>query len=261
MIKAVDLRKRFNGYEVLAGVSFRVRKGEPVALIGPSGSGKTTLIRTINGFVVPDSGTISVAGQEIMYHAPESLRQTRKKIGMIYQLFNLVERSSALANVMSGALGRLDRGLSFVSSTSGFFSRPEREKALELLRFVDIEEKARERVDRLSGGQKQRVAIARALMQEPELLLADEPIANLDPRASRKIIELLVRINQEKKITLITVLHHLDYVRNYFERVIALKDGVICFDGDTRNLNDHRVHNVYTMDEEMECVAVQAAHI
>jgi phosphonate transport system ATP-binding protein len=255
MIRVTNLRKRFNGHEVLAGVNLRVRKGETVALIGPSGSGKTTLIRAINGFVVPDSGSISVGGQEILYRAPESLRRARKKIGMIYQLFNLVERTSVEVNVLAGALGRLDRGLSLFSSTLGFFSREEREKAKELLRFVGLEDKTRERVDRLSGGQKQRVAIARALMQEPELLLADEPIANLDPKSSRNVIELLLRINQEKKITLITVLHHLKSVRDHFDRAIALKDGAIFFDGDTRNLNDHRVQDIYTMDEEIECAA------
>ena len=255
MIKVANLKKRFNGHEVLRGINLQVRKGEAVALIGPSGSGKTTLIRTINGFVVPDAGTISVNGREIKFRNPESLRQSRKKIGMIYQLFNLVERTSVEVNVMAGALGRLDRGLSLLSSTVGFFSRREREKAMELLSFVGLEEKAGERVDRLSGGQKQRVAIARALMQEPELLLADEPIANLDPKASRKIMELLFRINQEKKITLITVLHHLDSVRDHFDRVIALKEGVICFDADTRSLNDHRIQDIYTIEEEIECAA------
>jgi phosphonate transport system ATP-binding protein len=261
MVKVVNLRKQFNGREVLAGINLRVRKGETVALIGPSGSGKTTLIRTINGFVVPDAGIIAVGGREIKYRDPESLRQTRKKIGMIYQLFNLVERTSVLVNVMAGALGRLDRGFSLLSSTLGFFTRAEREKALELLSFVGLEDRTRERVDRLSGGQKQRVAIARALMQEPELLLADEPIANLDPKASRKIMELLLRINQEKKITLITVLHHLDSVRDHFHRVVALKEGSICFDAATRNLNDHRVQDIYSLEEEMECVAAQAGNI
>ncbi len=258
MVKVANLRKRFNGLEVLAGINLRVKKGEAVALIGPSGSGKTTLIRTINGFVIPDAGTISVGGEEINYRDPESLRQIRKKIGMIYQLFNLVERTSVQVNVMAGALGRLDRGLSLLSSTVGFFTRREREKARELLSFVGLEDKAGERVDRLSGGQKQRVAIARALMQEPELLLADEPIANLDPKASRKIMELLLRINQEKKITLIAVLHHLDSVRDHFQRVVALKEGAICFDAATRKLNDHRIQDIYTVDEEIECIAAQA---
>lgn len=261
MVRVANLRKHFNGHKVLAGINFRVRKGEAVALIGPSGSGKTTLIRTINGFVVPDAGTIAVGGQEIKYRNPESLRQARKKIGMIYQLFNLVERTSVQVNVMAGALGRLDRGLSLLSSTLGFFTRQEREKARELLGFVGLEDKVRERVDRLSGGQKQRVAIARALMQEPELLLADEPIANLDPKASKKIMELLLRINQEKKITLITVLHHLDSVRDHFDRVIALKEGAICFDAATRNLNDHRVQDIYSIEEEFACVAAQAGNI
>ena len=253
MIRVVNLKKHFNGHEVLCGINLRVRKGEPVALIGPSGSGKTTLIRTINGFVIPDSGTISVGGQVITFRNPESLRQSRKKIGMIYQLFNLVERTSVEVNVIAGALGRLDRGISLLSSTLGFFSKREREKARELLSFVGLEDKARERVDRLSGGQKQRVAIARALMQEPEVLLADEPVANLDPKASRKIMELLLQINQEKKITLITVLHHLDYVRDHFDRVIALKEGAICFDAHTRNLNDYRLQDIYTFDEEIGC--------
>ncbi len=261
MVRVENLNKRFNGHEVLRNINLRLRKGEPVALIGPSGSGKTTLIRTINGFVVPDEGKISVGGREIKFHNPKSLRQSRKKIGMIYQLFNLVERTSVQANVMAGALGRLDRGISLISSTLGLFSKTEREKARELLSFVGLEDKARERVDRLSGGQKQRVAIARALMQEPEVLLADEPIANLDPKASRKIMELLLRINREKKITLITVLHHLDHVRDHFDRVIALKEGTICFDAHTDTLNDHQVQDIYTFDEEIGCVAAQASTI
>ncbi len=253
MIRVTNLRKQFNGYTVLDGIDLRVSKGEPVALIGPSGSGKTTLIRTMNGFVVPDSGTISVGGKEIKFRQPEALRQSRKKIGMIYQLFNLVERTSVEVNVLAGALGRMDRGIPLLSSTLGLFSRAEREKARELLRFVGLEDKTAERVDRLSGGQKQRVAIARALMQEPEVLLADEPVANLDPKTSRKIMELLFRINREKNLTLITVLHHLEHVRDHFDRVVALKDGSICFDAHTRNLNDDHLQDIYAFDEEMEC--------
>ncbi len=261
MIRIANLRKQFNGHEVLCGINLWVKKGEPVALIGPSGSGKTTMIRTINGFVVPDAGTISVGGRELKFQNAESLRQCRKKIGMIYQLFNLVERTSVRVNVMAGALGRLDGGVSLLSSTIGFFSRREMDKAMELLRFVGLEEKARERVDRLSGGQKQRVAIARALMQEPEVLLADEPIANLDPKASGKIMELLLRINQEQKITLITVLHHLDSVRDHFDRVIALKEGSICFDVHTRDLNDQRLQEIYTFDEEIGCVTAKVGNL
>lgn len=256
MVRMENIRKQFNGRNVLNGVNISVRNGEAVALIGPSGSGKTTLIRVINGFVIPDNGRVFVRGKEIDYRKKDELRQMRKKIGMIYQLFNLVDRTSAIDNVVTGALGRMDRGFELISSTIGLFSKEIREKAMEMLSFVSLEDKAYERVDRLSGGQKQRVAIARALMQEPEILLADEPIANLDPKTSRKILELLLRINMEKGITMICVLHHLDTVKDNFNRVVALKDGSICFDGETRNLAHDHIHDIYEFEEEPECLAV-----
>jgi phosphonate transport system ATP-binding protein len=255
MVKMDNIQKHFNGRQVLNGISLKVKPGEVAAIIGPSGSGKTTLIRTINGFVVPDAGKVMVAGEEINYRDRELLRHTRKKIGMIYQLFNLVERTSVLENVLSGALGRLDRGIYFLSSTLGFFTKREREMAMELLYFVHLEDKAFERVDRLSGGQKQRVAIARALMQQPELLLADEPIANLDIRTSQKIMELLLRINVEKGITLLMVLHHLESVKDYCPRVIGVKEGSICFDGAAGGLNDDLLQEIYDLDEEDRCRA------
>jgi phosphonate transport system ATP-binding protein len=260
MVKMEDIRKRFNGRDVLAGVNMLVKNGEAVALIGPSGSGKTTLIRAINGFVVPDSGKIVVGGKEINFKNKNHMRQMRKKIGMIYQLFNLVERTSVLGNVMAGALGRLDSGVNLISSTIGFFHKTEKDKAMELLKFVGIEDKAFERVDKLSGGQKQRVAIARALMQDPELLLADEPIANLDPKTSKKIMELLLRINEEKGITIICVLHHLDIIKTNFNRIVAMKDGGIGFDGKPHTLTNDNIKDIYKFEsedaaEEIECLA------
>ena len=254
MVIIENMHKRFNGKGILNGVDLSVTRGEAVALIGPSGSGKTTLIRAINGFVVPDSGKVSVAGKEVHFRNKELLRKMRKKIGIIYQLFNLVERASVLENVMAGALGRLDQGINLLSSTLGFFHKHEREKAMELLAFVGLEDKTYERVDRLSGGQKQRVAIARALMQEPELILADEPIANLDPKTSQTILDLLLRINRGKGITVITVLHHLDSVKDNFARVVALKDGLICFDGATSDLSHDRIHDIYKYERERGCI-------
>jgi len=256
MVRCENVMKQYNGKMVLNDVNMYVRKGEVIALIGPSGSGKTTLLRTLNGFAVPDSGNVFINGEKINYKDKESLRQLRKKIGMIYQLFNLVERTSAIVNVMAGALGRLDKGIHLIYSTIGLFNKKERTKAMELLKFVGIEDKAFERVDRLSGGQKQRVAIARALMQDPELILADEPIANLDPKTSERILELLLRINQEKNITLICVLHHLDMVKDYFNRVVALKDGSICFDGNIGTFSQREASEIYGFEKESKCIAL-----
>ena len=255
MLQVRKVRKSYNGREVLKGVDLNVKDSEYVAMIGRSGSGKTTLIRAVNGFVIPDEGTISVRGVPINYRNSGALRQARKRIGMIYQLFNLVERSTAMDNVLSGALGRKDAGLDLLSSSIGYFSRDEREKARELLHFVGLEERAYQRVDRLSGGEKQRVAIARALMQEPHLLLADEPIANLDPRTSKKILDLLRKVNEEKGITVITILHHLESVKDHFDRVVALKEGAICFDGRICELSPDWITDIYGPDDDGEGAA------
>ncbi len=256
MLRVDKVRKSFNGREVLKGVSLNVKESEYVAMIGRSGSGKTTLVRMVNGFVVPDAGTITVKGTPINYYNGEELRQARKQIGMIYQLFNLVDRSTALDNVLTGALGRMDRGLDLLSSSIGIFPKEEKEKAQELLHFVGLGERAHQRVDRLSGGEKQRVAIARALMQEPHLLLADEPIANLDPKTSKKILDLLKKVNEEKGITVITILHHLESVKDNFDRVVAMKEGTICYDGSVRDLPINWMNDIYGTQEENEIVAV-----
>ena len=258
MLRVDRVRKSFNGREVLKGVSLDIRESEYVAMIGRSGSGKTTLVRMVNGFVVPDSGTVTVKGTPINYRNGGELRQARKRIGMIYQLFNLVDRSTAIDNVLTGCLGRKDRGLDLLSSSIGIFPREEKEKAMELLQFVGLGERAYQRVDKLSGGEKQRVAIARALMQEPHLLLADEPIANLDPKTSKKILDLLKKVNEEKGITVITILHHLESVKDSFDRVVAMKEGTICYDGKIRDLPQNWMNDIYGTQEE-ETVAATAA--
>ncbi len=249
MILLENITKKFNDKIVLDRINMNMQSGEALALIGPSGTGKTTLIRVINGFVKPDQGKVFVAGKEVNYKSQKDLRRIRKRIGMIYQLFNLVDRMSALENVLTGALGRFDNGIGLIASTLGFFGKREKEKAMELLKFVGIEHKAHERVDRLSGGEKQRVAIARALMQDPDILLADEPIANLDPKTSKKIVDLLLRINAEKKITLICVLHNVNVVRDNFKRVVALKNGKVYFDGSVDQLTHEHIHDIYGFEE------------
>jgi len=257
MLRVDKVKKSFNGREVLKGVSLNVKESEYVAMIGRSGSGKTTLVRMINGFVVPDAGTVSVKGVPINYRNSEELRQARKRIGMIYQLFNLVDRSTTIDNVLTGALGRKDRGFDLLSSSIGIFPREEKEKALELLKFVGLGERAYQRVDRLSGGEKQRVAIARALMQEPHLLLADEPIANLDPKTSKKILDHLRKVNEDKGITVITILHHLESVKDSFDRVVAMKEGTICYDGNIKDLQPNWMNDIYgTEDEEKEVMTL-----
>jgi phosphonate transport system ATP-binding protein len=249
MIKIRAFSKKFRDHEVLSDVNINIREGENTVLIGASGSGKTTLIRGVNGMIVPDSGEVFVGDEKIQFDDRKALRNKRKHIGMIYQHFNLVERTTALHNVLTGALGRLDMGMDLFRSTLGFFEKKEKEKAYEMLSFVKIEGMHDKRVDKLSGGEKQRVAIARALMQEPDVILADEPTANLDPETSRKIIKLLLKINREKKVTLVAVLHDVETARNYFDRVIALRKGKVYFDGKTSELNESCINDIYETEK------------
>lgn len=257
MLKISNLHKSFGTHHVLKGVNLHVKKGEFIAIIGASGCGKTTLIRCINGFIVPEKGHVEFEDKKVEYHKAKKLRKLRKKVGMIYQLFNLVERTSTLHNVLCGTLGDMNTGLDFFKSMIGLFGKKRVCKAMEMLGFVGLADRASTRADKLSGGQKQRVAIARALMQDPHLLLADEPIANLDPKTSTNIIELLKTINQEKNLTIITVIHHIDFVKDHFSRVVAMKDGQIVFDGSPELLDQEKLDDIYGGEprEGEECEA------
>jgi len=258
MIRFENVQKRFGNELVLKGVNLTINEGEFVAIIGASGGGKTTLIRTVNGFVVPSEGHVYVNEQRVDYANPGNLRRLRKNVGMIYQLFNLVERTSAMHNVLTGTLGSKDKPLDTILSAIGYFSRNDRDKAMEILDFVGLKDKAGARVDMISGGQKQRVAIARALMQGPDILLADEPIASLDPKTSRKILDLLRKVNQERNITVVTVIHHFHIVKEYFSRVIAMKDGQVAFDGDPQLLErEEALETIYggQFEEELAYAA------
>jgi phosphonate transport system ATP-binding protein len=250
MIKIKSYSKRFKEHVVLSDININIAEGENVVLIGASGSGKTTLVRSINGMVVPDTGEVLVDNEKINFEDRKALRNNRKHIGMIYQGFNLVERTTALHNVLTGALGRLDTGMNLFKSSLGFFKENEKQKAHEMLSFVRIDDRHDKRVDKLSGGEKQRVAIARALMQEPRVLLADEPIANLDPEASRKIIKLLLKVNREKKVTVVTVLHDVEMAKKYFDRVIAIRKNSVFFDGKPADLHDSDIEAIYDVEKE-----------
>jgi phosphonate transport system ATP-binding protein len=245
LLEIRDLVKVYaRGTRALDGISLDVRRGEFVVLIGLSGSGKSTLLRCINGLVAPTSGRVIFEGADVTLAKGSDLRRIRRRIGMIFQQFNLVKRSSVFANVLAGRLG-------YRSSWRTIASRPSREDvalAFENLERVSILEKAYVRADALSGGQQQRVGIARALMQQPELMLADEPVASLDPATSHSVMKYLEEINKADGITVICSLHFLSLARRYGTRVVALKDGRVAFDGKPVDIDERRFKDIYGQD-------------
>ena len=233
-----------SGTRALDGISLNIERGEFVVLIGLSGSGKSTLLRCINRLVEPTSGSIVFDGVDITRASGAQLRAVRRRIGMIFQQFNLVKRSSVFANVLSGRLG--SRAL--WRTIAGRPTRAETAAAFENLQRVGIVDKAYARADALSGGQQQRVGIARALMQEPIVMLADEPVASLDPATSHSVMKYLEEINKHDKITVICSLHFLSLARRYGTRVIALKGGKVAFDGLPRDIDERRFKEIYGED-------------
>ena len=233
-----------NGTRALDGVSLDVERGEFVVLIGLSGSGKSTLLRCVNRLVEPTSGRIVFEGQDITRAEGADLRKIRRQMGMIFQQFNLVRRSSVFANVMAGRLGYH----STWKTITGRAGNDDVELAFESLQRVGILEKAYQRADALSGGQQQRVGIARALMQRPRLMLADEPVASLDPATSHSVMKYLEEINRADGITVVCSLHFLSLARRYGTRVIALKGGHIAFDGKPADIDQARFREIYGED-------------
>ena len=230
-----------NGVRALKGVSFDVQPGEFLVVIGLSGSGKSTLLRCINRLHDPTSGSIMFHNQDIAQVKGSAVRRLRRFMAMIFQHFNLIPRHSVLSNVMMGRLGVTSTWRSLL----GLFSASDKTKAMEYLSLVGIAEKARIRADQLSGGQQQRVAIARALMQQPEILLADEPVASLDPATCHTVMDYLKKVNEELGITIICNLHFLSLVRQYASRVIALKSGEIVYEGDPKNIDESWFEKIY----------------
>ncbi|MBD1998811.1 phosphonate ABC transporter ATP-binding protein [Oculatella sp. FACHB-28] len=234
--------------EALKNVSMAIAPKEIVALVGASGSGKSTLLKLINGLQIADSGRVEIFGTPIqsagLLHS--KVRNLRSQIGFIFQQFNLVNRLTVIENVLIGNLSRVSLGRSLFH----WFTHAEKLQALAALERVGILEQAYQRAGRLSGGQQQRVAIARCLMQGATIILADEPVASLDPESARKVMELLLMLNREQEITLVASLHQVQIVRHYFERAIALANGEIKFDGKTVELHDERLNQIYGVSSE-----------
>jgi phosphonate transport system ATP-binding protein len=240
-----------NSITALRGVDVRVREGEFLVVIGLSGSGKSTLLRCMNRLQEPTSGTVHYQGRDVTHIHGEELRQFRREIGMVFQQFNLIKRRSVLENVIAGALGALPVRQSILQSFMGHFSDAIEAEALEKLDVVGLRDKAFARTDALSGGQQQRVAIARTLMQSPKLLLADEPVASLDPATSHSVMQYLERLNKDYGMTVVCNLHFLSLVRQYASRVIALKAGEIVFEGVPQDIDKGWFHRIYG-DEALE---------
>ncbi len=255
MLEVSHLSKTYAaGDKALDDVSFTIPAGQVVGLIGPSGAGKSTLIRCINRLVEPTSGTISLSGTNITGMSTTELRSVRRRIGMIFQEYALVERLSVMENVLSGRLGYV----SFWRSFTRRYPKADVQKAFALLDRVGLIDHASKRADALSGGQRQRVGIARALEQDPELLLIDEPTASLDPKTSRQIMRLLLEICNEQHLPAIINIHDVVLARQFTERLIGLQAGRIVFDGTPAELTESVLTRIYgeedwtTLDHETE---------
>ncbi|MEZ4612460.1 MAG: phosphonate ABC transporter ATP-binding protein [Caldilineaceae bacterium] len=235
-----------NGVRALTDVSFTVPAGQFCAIIGLSGSGKSTLLRCINRLIEPTSGRIIFDGVDVTAANGAELRRTRRRIGMVFQHFNLVHRSPVITNVLAGRLGYTSPVWSLINR----FTNDDMAKARAQLDRVGLADKADNRADALSGGQQQRVGIARALMQDPRLILADEPVASLDPVLAHSIMRHLEEINQEDGVTVLCSLHFLDLVHAYADRVIALNEGKLMFDGPPEEIDDRKFKDIYGQDAE-----------
>ena len=251
MLEIKQLSKTYEGgVQALNDVSLTVQDGEFLVVIGLSGSGKSTLMRCINRLVEPTHGQVIYDGIDVTNASPEELRLIRRRIGMVFQHFNLVKRSTVLTNVLSGRLGYANHWKSLLHR----FAAEDMSRAMRNLDRVGISEKAYARADELSGGQQQRVGIARALMQEPELMLADEPVSALDPATSHSVLRYLEVINREDGITVVCNLHFLDLARRYGTRIVALKAGELIFDGLPGEIDRDRFKEIY--GEEAQEVGV-----
>jgi phosphonate transport system ATP-binding protein len=237
-----NVSKRYpNGHLALSNVSLTFKPGEFVVIVGLSGAGKSTLIRCINRLIAPTEGKLYVAGAEIVGLSESALRRQRSRIGMIFQNYNLVRRSSVLKNVLTGRLAYLPTWRTVL----GLFPPSDVELALRCLDRVGIREKAYQRADTLSGGQQQRVAIARALAQQPVILLADEPVASLDPPTAHQVMRDLKRLSREENLLTLVNLHFIDMAQEYADRVIGLRAGEVVYDGPAEGMTEASFEQIY----------------
>ena len=229
------------GVEALKDLNLEIKDGDFIIIVGLSGAGKSTLLRTVNNLVKPSTGSVYLEGKNVTSAKKKELKKIRSQIGMIFQTFNLVNRSTVLKNVLTGRLSNI----STIRSILGLWPKDQKEMAFEALNQVEILEKAYVRASNLSGGQQQRVGIARALSQKPKVMLADEPVASLDPITSRVVMSYLKKINSELGITTIVNLHFLDLAKEFGDRLIGLRDGKLVFDGNVNDVSDEDFENIY----------------
>jgi phosphonate transport system ATP-binding protein len=247
MLEIKNLTKIYEGGVLaLDNVSFTVEPGEFLAIIGLSGSGKSTLLRCINRLVEPTSGQVIWNGIDVTKANQDELRRIRRKIGMVFQHFNLVSRSQVITNVLAGRLGYVNPAMSLLNR----FPASDIEAALKQLERVSIANQAYKRADELSGGQQQRVGIARAMIQDPDMVLADEPVASLDPVLAHSIMQYLEKINKEDGVMVLCSLHFLDLVHRYANRAIALNEGKLMFDGPPNAIDDEKFKEIYGKEAE-----------
>lgn len=246
VIRVAGLNKTYrSGTQALTDIEFTAQAGEAVVLLGANGSGKSTLQKCLNGLVEPTSGSVEVLGTEVTTANKKQLTHLRAQVGMVHQRINLVRELSVLTNVIHGSLGRAPSPRNWFGATA---KKAQRDEAMEALNRVGLAGVAGQRAEQLSGGQQQRVAIARMLMQRPRIVLADEPVAALDPHAGRAVMDMLWEITEENNLTLICTLHQLELARNYGSRIVALRNGHLDIDDHISQLADNQLEGLYTSE-------------
>lgn len=247
-----DLRVVYpNGYEAIKSISFSAEAGEIVALVGSSGAGKSTTLRCINGLQPTSQGKILLDGEEITAMDEKHLQQYRRNIGFIWQEYNLVERLPVLTNVLTGRLGYLQG----IPSLFGYFDSAQREIAVRSLERVNLLERATQRADRLSGGEKQRISIARAISQQPKIILADEPVASLDPTLAYQVMSDLARVAREDHVLTLICIHQIELAKEFADRVVGIAQGMVAFDGPPSKFDDATMDRIYRINRSRPAAA------